>query len=120
MGAVSALTRRAFFHVCNCKRETKGEKVEERTGVITSKGNPLTLAGSELKVGYPAPDFELLGNDLSRVKLSSFRGKIIIIASVPSLDTSVCDIETRRFNIEAGKLGEDVQILTISMDLPFA
>jgi len=98
----------------------KGEKVEERTGVITSKGSPLTLIGIELKVGDPAPDFEVLNNDLSPVRLSFFRGKIIVITSVSSLDTSVCDMETRRFNEEAGRLGEDVQILTISMDLPFA
>jgi thiol peroxidase len=98
----------------------KGDKVEEHAGIITINGNPLTLVGSELKVGDAAPDFELLDNDLSPVKLSSFRGKVIIISSVPSLDTSVCDMETRRFNEEAGKLGEDVQILTISMDLPFA
>lgn len=62
----------------------------------------------------------MIGNDLSSVKLSSFRGKVCVISSVPSLDTPVCDLETRRFNEEAGKLGEDVAILTISMDLPFA
>jgi len=92
----------------------------ERSGLITMKGNPLTLLGKELKVGDVAPDFEILDNDLSPVKFSSFRGKTCVISSVPSLDTPVCDMETRRFNEEAGKLGEDVQILTISMDLPFA
>ncbi|UCF83494.1 MAG: thiol peroxidase [Desulfobacteraceae bacterium] len=92
----------------------------ERAGIITMKGNPLTLVGKELKVGDPAPDFEVLDNDLAPVKLSSFRGKICVISSVPSLDTPVCDMETRRFNEEAGKLGTDVVILTISMDLPFA
>jgi thiol peroxidase len=84
------------------------------------KGNPLTLVGNEVKVGEPAPDFEVLDNDLKPLKLSSFRGKVCIISSVPSLDTSICDIETRRFNEEAGKLGSDVVVLTISMDLPFA
>jgi len=78
------------------------------------------LIGDELKVGDPAPDVEMLDNDLSSVKLSSFRGKVCIISSVPSLDTPVCDMETRRFNEEAGKLGPDVVILIISMDLPFA
>ena len=92
----------------------------ERAGIITMKGNPLTLLGEELKVGDPAPDFEVLDNDLMPVKFSSFRGKICVISSVPSLDTPVCDMETRRFNEEAGKLGTDVVILTISMDLPFA
>ncbi|MBW2608928.1 MAG: thiol peroxidase [Deltaproteobacteria bacterium] len=94
--------------------------MDERKGIVTMKGNPLTLIGKELQVGDPAPDFEILGNDLSSVKLSSFKGKVTVISSVPSLDTSVCDMETRRFNEEAGELDENVQILTISMDLPFA
>jgi len=84
------------------------------------KGNPLTLTGKEVKVGQQAPDAVVLDNGLSPVKLSSFRGKICVIASVPSLDTSVCAIETRRFDEKASKLGSDVVILTISMDLPFA
>jgi len=94
--------------------------MKERTGIITMKGNPLTLIGKEVKVGDAAPDFEVLDNNLSPVTLSSFRGKICVISSVPSLDTPVCDMETRKFNQEAGKLNADVQILTISMDLPFA
>jgi len=94
--------------------------MKERAGDITFKGNLLTLLGSEIKVGNAAPDCELLGNDLSPVKLSSYRGKVCILSSVPSLDTPVCDMETRRFNQEAGGLGDNVAILTISMDLPFA
>ncbi len=94
--------------------------MKERAGMITMKGNPLTLIGDELKVGDAAPDVEMLDNDLSSVKLSSFIGKVCVISSVPSLDTPVCDMETRRFNEEAGKLGADVAILTVSMDLPFA
>ncbi|HPO09884.1 MAG TPA: thiol peroxidase [bacterium] len=94
--------------------------MNERTGIITFKGNPLTLAGNEVKVGDTAPDFAVLGNDLSEVKLSSYRGKTCVISSVPSLDTPVCDIQTKRFNEEATALGPDVDILTISMDLPFA
>jgi thiol peroxidase len=94
--------------------------MKERRDVITMKGNALALVGNEVKLGEPAPDFEVVANDMSAVKLSSYRGKICIITSVPSLDTSVCDIETRRFNEEAGKLGSDVVVLTISMDLPFA
>ena len=95
--------------------------MKERQGIITMKGNPLTLVGNELKVGEPAPDFDALDNDLSPVRLSSFRGKVLVISSVPSLDTPVCDQETKRFDEEAGNLGSaDVQILTISMDLPFA
>jgi thiol peroxidase len=84
------------------------------------RGKPLTLVGRELKTGDPAPDFVSIANDMSETEFSSLRGKIVVIASVPSLDTSVCDRETRRFNEEAAKLGEDVRILTVSMDLPFA
>jgi len=92
----------------------------ERPGVITMKGNPLTLVGQEVHVGDQAPDFEVLANDLSPFKLSSLKGKVVIICSVPSLDTPTCDIETRWFNEEAAKMGPNVVILTISMDLPFA
>lgn len=94
--------------------------MKERTGLVTMRGNPLTLVGNELKVGEVAPDFTVLDNNLSPVSLSSFRGKICILSSVPSLDTPVCDLETRKFNEEASRLGPDVVILTISMDLPFA
>jgi len=94
--------------------------MEERTGMVTMKGKRLTLVGSEIRLGQKAPDFEIIANDLSPVKFSSFRGKVCVIASVPSLDTSVCDMETRRFNQEAARLSSDVVILTISMDLPFA
>jgi thiol peroxidase len=94
--------------------------MKERTEMVTMKGNPLTLVGNEVKVGDEAPEFEVLSNNLSPVRLSSFRGKVCIVSSVPSLDTPVCDTETRRFNEEAQKLSSDVAILTISMDLPFA
>jgi thioredoxin-dependent peroxiredoxin len=86
----------------------------------TFQGNPLTLIGNEVRVGEIAPDFQVLANDLKPVRLSDYKGKICVISAVPSLDTPVCDAQTRRFNVEAGRLGEDVQILTVSMDLPFA
>jgi thiol peroxidase len=92
----------------------------ERPGLITMKGSPLTLVGQEVHGGEPAPDFEVLANDLSPFKFSSLQGKVAIISSVPSLDTPTCNIETRWFNEEAAKLGPNVEILTISMDLPFA
>ena len=92
----------------------------ERPGVITMKGNPLTLMGQEVYAGDLAPDFEVIANDLSQFKFSTLKGKVCIISAVPSLDTPTCDIETRWFNEEAAKLGPDVVILTISMDLPFA
>jgi thiol peroxidase len=80
----------------------------------------MTLLGNGVAVGQKAPDFLVLDNDLNAKALADFVGKVLIIAAVPSLDTPVCDMETRRFNTEASKLGEDVRILTISMDLPFA
>lgn len=94
--------------------------MNERSGLVTMRGNPITLLGPELKVGDSAPDFTVVGNDLSEVKFSSYRGKVCIISSVPSLDTPVCDTSTRRFNEEAANLGPEVEILTVSMDLPFA
>ena len=94
--------------------------MEERSGLVTMMGNPLTLIGPEIHLKDPSPGCDVLDNDLSPVNLSSFRGKVCVISAVPSLDTPVCDMETRRFNEEAGKLGDDVVILTISMDLPFA
>lgn len=100
--------------------QNNGEGFEERTGKVTMQGNPLTLLGPELKIGDEAPDVTLANNDLEPVKLSSYRGKICVISAVPSLDTPVCDMETRRFNEEAGALGDDVAIVTVSMDLPFA
>jgi len=94
--------------------------MEERTGITTMKGNPLTLIGKELKPGDLAPDFEAAANDMSAANFSSYKGKRCIISAVPSLDTPVCDMQTRRFNTEAASLGDDVVILTLSMDLPFA
>jgi len=94
--------------------------MEERTGAATLHGNPMTLVGPEISVGQPAPDVELVANDLSATQLASFKGKVCIVTSVPSLDTPVCDTETRRFNEEAARLGDDVVVLAISTDLPFA
>lgn len=93
---------------------------QERTGAATFKGNPITLIGPELKVGDQAPDFTLSKNLLEEVSLKDYAGKIKLISVVPSLDTGVCDAQTRRFNTEAAELGEDVAILTVSVDLPFA
>ena len=94
--------------------------MHERTGKITIHGNPLTLIGHEIKVGDKLPEATLLNNELQEVKLSSFKGKTLILSCVPSLDTPVCDIETRKFNQQAANLGPDIAIVTISMDLPFA
>jgi thiol peroxidase len=94
--------------------------MENTQATVTFEGNPLTLVGNQVNVGESAPDFEVLANDLLPVKLSNFRGKVCVICSVPSLDTPVCDTQTRKFNEQAASLGDDVVVLTISMDLPFA
>lgn len=86
---------------------------------ITFINNPVTLVGTEVKVGDKAPDFTVLGNDMKPVSLSDLKGTVRIISVVPSLDTGVCDQQTRKFNVEASKL-ENVHVLTISVDLPFA
>jgi len=94
--------------------------MEERTGIITFLGNPLTLLGTAATVGHRARGFQVIDNDLNSKNLADFKDKVLLISSVPSLDTPVCDMETRRFNSEASKLSEDIHVLTISMDLPFA
>jgi thiol peroxidase len=94
--------------------------MEERTGITTFKGNPVTLLGPALKVGDKAPDFRVVDTSLAPVTLADTRGKTRIISAVPSLDTPVCDTETRRFNQEAAQLPFNVAVLTISLDLPFA
>ncbi|MBF0364968.1 MAG: thiol peroxidase [Oligoflexia bacterium] len=94
--------------------------MNERKGVITMMNGALTLLGDELKVGTKAPEATVLSNDLKAVNLSSYKGRICVISVVPSLDTSVCDTQTRRFNQEATCLGNNVEVLTLSMDLPFA
>jgi len=91
----------------------------ERPQAVTLKGNPLTLVGPELQVGDKAPDFTAVDRDLRPVSLSDTQGNVRIFSVVPSLDTPVCDTQTRRFNKEAAAL-PGVKIYTISMDLPFA
>lgn len=92
----------------------------ERPGAVTFKGQPLTLVGPELKPGDKAPDFTIIDQSLQPASLKDYAGKIVLLSVVPSLDTSICSAQTKRFNEEAAKLPEDVAILTISMDLPFA
>lgn len=94
--------------------------MSEQTAKVTFKGGPMTLVGSPVTVGQPAPAFALVGNDMAAVALQSLTGKVILISVVPSLDTPVCDTQTRRFNEAAAGLGDDVVVLTISVDLPFA
>ncbi|MFA7424677.1 MAG: thiol peroxidase [Desulfosarcinaceae bacterium] len=94
--------------------------MNEYPNAVTLDGNPMTLVGDPIQVGDTAPDAPLIDNEMKPVSLSSYRGKVVVLATVPSLDTPVCDMETRRFNSEATKLSDDVVILTVSVDLPFA
>lgn len=92
----------------------------ERKDVITSKGNPLTLVGTALKVGDKAPDFNVLDNGMQPVTLRSSAGRVRMFSVVPSLDTPVCDIQTVTFNKRAADLSQNVKLYTVSVDLPFA
>jgi thiol peroxidase len=92
----------------------------ERPGAVTFQGGPLTLTGAEIKAGQKAPSFTLTANNLSDLKSDSYRGKVLVLSVVPSLDTPVCAAQTRKFNQEATQLASDVAVLTVSMDLPFA
>ena len=90
------------------------------TQTVTFQGNPLTLVGNDVEIGQSSPNTTLTANDLSPFTLSSLKGKKVILSVVPSLDTPVCDLQSKRFNSEAVNLGEDVVIIALSMDLPFA
>ena len=94
--------------------------MEKRTGVVTFAGNPIALLGKEVKVGDKAPAFTLLDNGLGEKTLADYAGKVKVISVVPSLDTGVCDAQTRWFNQNVSKLGENVVVLTVSVDLPFS
>ena len=93
-----------------------------RAGAITFKGTPMTLLGTELAVGSPAPDFTVhfFEGGLKTITLDDLKGKPTIISVVPSLDTGVCQIQTKKFNVELGALGDKINALTVSRDLPFA
>jgi thiol peroxidase len=93
---------------------------QEKARAVTLRGNPVTLEGPEITVGQNAPDFTAVDNGLQPVRLSDARGKVVILSAIPSVDTPVCDTETRRFNEEASSLGDGIEVWTISMDLPFA
>ena len=105
----------------NVNDTTGMEKKEAIKRTVTLQGRQVTLIGDEMKVGLTAPDFKATDNDMLPMKFfRTYKNTISVILSVPSLDTPVCDLETRRFNKEAEALGPEVNVLTISMDLPFA
>ena len=93
-----------------------------RTGVVTFKGNPMTLVGDEVKVGQQAPDFVMhrFEGGMQKLTLADLKGKPSIISVVPSLDTPVCQIQTKKFNQELASYGDNINAWTVSLDLPFA
>ena len=114
---VGAAMRTALHGQTQTQEETT---VTERANAVTFQGAPLTLVGPELAVGDAAPEATLAANDLSEVNVSAYRDNVCLISVVPSLDTEICDLQTRQFNEAAAALGDNVVILTVSMDLPFA
>lgn len=94
--------------------------MEKNNSKVTFKENPVTLIGKETKVDDKAVDFTVLNNGLQEVKLSDFEGKVKILSLFPSIDTGICSKQAHTFNKEASGLGDDVVILAISNDLPFA
>ena len=92
----------------------------ERKGIITMQGNPLTLAGNEVRAGDKAPDFSVLDSGMAEKSLADYKGKVKLISVTPSLDTPVCDLQINRFEKDATDLSSDVVVLNISVDLPFA
>jgi thioredoxin-dependent peroxiredoxin len=111
----------ALCVMMGCKEESSDiSSLPERTGVIQRKGMPMTLLGPELKVGQRAPEFTVLDMDMKERKLGEFKGKFVVISSIPSVDTPMCNLQTLRLNEEAEKLKPEVAVLTISWDLPFA
>ena len=92
----------------------------ERANAVTFKGKPLTLVGPEIKAADQAPHFKLVGNDLADIECESFHGKVRVLSVAPSIDTPVCATQTRTFNKETIGLSEDVVVLSVSLDLPFA
>lgn len=94
--------------------------MSEHPEAVTMKGAPKTLIGDLVRVGEAPPLVHLVANDLSEKTFADYQGKIVVVCSVPSLDTPVCDLEMQRFNKEAASLGENVAVLCVSLDLPFA
>ena len=100
--------------------ETSGVELTETTNLVMAGNKYVTLLGNQIKLGDQAPDFKVVTDSFSPVTLAEFKNKSVLISVVPSLDTGVCSIQTKRFNDEVANLPENVVMLTISNDLPFA
>ena len=103
-----------------CSGILSAQSPDSNSEKITMRGKPVTLLGTKADVGEAAPDFTGIDGKMKEVKLSDFKGKVVILSVFPSVDTKVCAAQTRKFNEEASGLGEDVVVLTLSKDLPFA
>ncbi len=102
------------------KAGEEGETMKTNNAIVTMKGTPVVLLGSPVEVGAAAPDFRVVDGIFHPVHLSDFKGRVVLISAVPSLDTSVCSLQTKRFNEAAAQLPSNVVVLAISADLPFA
>ncbi|MDP6636791.1 MAG: thiol peroxidase [Phycisphaerae bacterium] len=114
---ISLAAAAALFTLAGC---TDGGSYLERIGAVTMKGNPKTLVGPDIQIGKPVLDFRVVDMSFAPVRLSDFAGKPILISAVPSLDTGICSLQTKRFNEEIAKLPENVVVISLSTDLPFA
>jgi len=106
--------------VSGCCATPAAPSSPERAGLVTQRGTPIVLVGMPVAVGDEAPDFAVVANDMSEKRLSDWRGSVVILSTIPSVDTPVCDRETRTFNERIAELGEGAVCLTVSRDLPFA
>lgn len=95
-------------------------KLPSRISTVTAGGKPVVLLGDELKTGQPAPVFKVVDNNFKPVSLADFKGQTVLLSVVPSIDTGICSLQTKRFNEEVSNLPDSVTLLTISTDLPFA
>jgi len=117
MLTISVAAAASLFIFAGCG---SGGSYLERANLVTMKGNPLTIQGPDLQIGGDAPEFRVVDGGFAPVHLSDFEGKAVLISAVPSLDTGVCALQTKRFNEEIAKLPEDVVVISLSTDLPFA
>lgn len=103
-----------------CSTLAIASQTKESVGLVVAGGKPITLLGNQVYVGNDAPNFSVVDEKFTKVSLTDFANKTVLISVVPSLDTGVCSLQTKRFNEEVANLPEDVVMLTISNDLPFA
>ncbi|TCI03861.1 thiol peroxidase [Corallincola luteus] len=114
------MLRLPFVILTVCLSFSAWAELTEREGLVTAGGQPLVLLGSGVEVGQPAPEFKVVDSKFAPILLSDYQGKTVLLSVVPSIDTGVCSLQTKRFNSEVAKLPADVILITLSTDLPFA